>query len=154
DFLNSANVLLLLDGLDEVPTEAQARVRREVAWLGLNAEGSKVIVSCRSGDYTSMIEGFDVLEVCPLEKDEISEIATAWLEDPTGFLQQLKRVPYQDVVDRPLLLTQLLYLYKRYGYLPEQPTQVYRKVIELLLHEWDAERNIVRRSKYAGFDPD
>jgi predicted NACHT family NTPase len=153
-FLNTAHVLLLLDGLDEVPTEAQLRIRREVSWLALNANESKLIASCRSGDYTAVIEGLDLVEICPLEPQQVAEIAATWLDDPQVFLEQLARVPYRDVVDRPLLLSQLLYLYKRYGYLPEQPAQVYRKVIGLLLQEWDAEREIQRRSKYAGFDPD
>jgi hypothetical protein len=63
-------------------------------------------------------------------------------------------VPYQDIADRPLLLTQLLFIYKRYGYLPEQPNQIYKKVVALLLHEWDAERRIARTSKYSTFVPE
>jgi hypothetical protein len=76
------------------------------------------------------------------------------LVDPTQFLKDLDALPYRDLTDRPLLLTQLLYIYQRYGYLPEQPSQVYRRVISLLLQEWDAERGVVRRSNYAHFDPD
>ena len=154
EFLNDSHVALLLDGLDEVSPSEQFRLRRELSWLALNVEGSKVLVSCRSGDYTKQVDGFDVLEICPLDADETSAIARAWLSDPAEFLAALGNVPYRDLSDRPLLLTQLLYVYKRYGYLPEQPSQVYRQVISLLLQEWDAERDIIRPSKYAQFTPE
>lgn len=153
DFLNENHVVLLLDGLDEVSGEPR-RLYPELARMALNTDGSKLILSCRSGDYIRVIEGFDVLEICPLDSSETLSIAKAWLGDPTAFLEALQSLPYRDITDRPLLLTQLLYIYKRYGYLPEQPSQVYRRVVSLLLQEWDAERGIARFSSYAHFDPD
>jgi len=154
DFLNESHAVLLLDGLDEAPADADGSLRRELQWLGFNTAGAKIVISCRTGDYTAMVEGYDLLEICPLDQSEIIAIARLWLNDPVPFVDELARVPYGDVADRPLLLTQLLFLYKRYGYLPDQPSQVYRRVISLLLQEWDAERGISRISRYARFDPD
>jgi len=121
-----SRVILLLDGLDEVHAVSNDRIRRELSSLALNGDNCKIVVSCRTGDYVSMIEGFDLMEICPLDKGEIAAIATAWLDDPQPFLTELQAVPYSDIADRPLLLTQLLYLYQRYEYLPDQPSQVYR----------------------------
>jgi len=154
DFLNVGHAVLLLDGLDELHAASEPKIRSELTRLSLNTNGTKIIVSCRTGDYNSVIEGFDLMEICPLEPHEIAAIAASWLPDPTLFISELGQVPYKDIADRPLLLTQLLFLYKRYGYLPEQPSQVYRKVVSLLLQEWDAERGISRQSRYARFDPD
>lgn len=154
EFLNSTQAVLFLDGLDEVPGNLRKEVHRELERLALSGGRSKVIASCRTGDYTNLVEGFDLVEICPLTPEQITQIAEAWVRDPAEFEAHLSRVPYRDLADRPLFLTQLLFLFNRYGYLPEQPCQVYRKVIALLLHEWDAERNIVRSSKYAGFDAD
>lgn len=153
EFMNSNKVVLILDGLDEVPGEPR-RLYGELGRLGLNVNGSKILLSCRSGDYARVIDGFDVLEICPLDPAETMAIAKAWLGEPGPFLADLQRLPYRDMADRPLLLTQLLYIYQRYGYLPEQPSQIYRRVISLLLQEWDAERGISRLSSYAQFDPD
>lgn len=154
DFLNTGRAVLILDGLDEVPGSSEEAVRKELTWMALNTDGAKIIVTCRSGDYASMVEGFDLMEICSLEQGEIAAIAGLWLDDARPFLEALNRAPYGDIADRPLLLTQLLFLYKRYGYLPDQPSQVYRRVVSLLLQEWDAERGIRRRSRYAQFDPD
>lgn len=70
------------------------------------------------------------------------------------FYLRLERLPYRDVIDRPLLISQLLFLYKREGYLPDKPVFVYRKLVRLLLQDWDIERGLCRRSMYGAFDPD
>ncbi len=43
-------------------------------------------------------------------------------------------------------------LFERYKKIPEKPKEVYQKVIKLLLEEWDAQRDISRRSNYGNFD--
>ncbi len=154
DFLSNDHVVLLLDGLDELHATNQDRVRNDLAWLASTTTDSKIIASCRTGDYSTMIDGFDLMEICPLVESEVATIAALWLGEPGPFIDALARVPYGDIADRPLFLTQLLFLYRRYGYLPDQPSEVYRRVVSLLLQEWDAERGVVRQSRYAHFDPD
>lgn len=153
-FLNEARVMLLLDGLDELRPAYRSKIRDEIVSLGRRLTTSKIIVSCRSGDYTQQMDGFTVLEICPLSKSQILTIKDKWLGvDDKDFMERLRDLPYYDVADRPLLLTQMLFIYKRFGYLPEQPSQIYAKLINLLLEEWDAERGIHRVTQYAGFDP-
>jgi len=153
-FLNEAKVLLLLDGLDELRAAHKANIQDEIVALGRRLTTSKIIVSCRAGDYSKQMEGFAVFEISPLDEKKLIAINKKWLgSQNAGFMECLRNVPYFDVGDRPLLLTQLLLIYKRYGYLPEQPTQIYSRLINLLLEEWDAERGIKRESKYAGFTP-
>jgi hypothetical protein len=153
-FLNQAKVLLLLDGLDELRGPHKTKLEDEIVALGRCLTTSKIIVSCRSGDYLAQMEGFAVFEICPLNQKKILLINKKWLGPKNAeFLRCLQTLPYFDVGDRPLLLTQLLLIYKRYGYLPEQPTQIYQKLVNLLLEQWDAERGVKRDSKYAGFTP-
>jgi len=154
--LDHAPALLLLDGLDEVREESQARLRAEIVQLGRRVRRSKVVVSCRTGDYSAQMDGFSVVEICPLTQQQMTAIARRWLgaREAPAFLEALRRLPYFDLADRPLLLTQLLFLYKKDGYLPEQPGMIYRKLLRLLLADWDAQNDVRRASKYAGFDPD
>ena len=153
-FLDESRTLLLLDGLDELRIEYREQIRNEIVKLGRRLNKSKIIVSCRTGDYTKNMEGFIVNEICPLSEDQILAIKDRWLgPDDTGFMERFRNLPYYDVADRPLLLTQLLFLYKRYGYLPDQPSQIYAKIIRLLLEEWDAESSVRRVSEYSGFNP-
>lgn len=153
-FLNESRALLFLDGLDELRTEHREYIRDEIVKLARHLTTSKIIVSCRTGDYTKNMEGFIINEICPLSEEQILAIKDRWLgPKDTEFMKRFRSLPYYDVADRPLLLTQLLFIYKRYGYLPDQPSQIYAKLVHLLLEEWDAQSGVHRVSKYSGFDP-
>jgi hypothetical protein len=152
--LNESKAILLLDGLDELNAAHRKKIRDEVLYLGLHLTTSKIILSCRTGDYTHNMEIFNIMEICPLNNTQIQTIATKWLGDQSAeFVSNLKKLPYFDVTNRPLLLTQLLIIYRLTGYLPEQPSQIYSRLVNLLLESWDTQRGIKRISKYAGFNP-
>src|ERR1051326_2740063 len=155
DLLNTTNALILIDGLDEVHPEKKVKIEAELENLGRRLDRSKLILTSRSGDFQSNIDGFDVLELCPLTPGQIVEIAGSWLNgDSARFLKALEQLPYRDMTDRPLLLTRLLWLYKKRGELPNQPFLVCRNLLWLLLQEWDTERRFYRVSKYADFSVD
>lgn len=153
-FLNASNAIMMLDGLDELPERTRRLFEKWAVKLSYRLEGSKIIITARSGDYYRHLDGFNVLELCPLAPDQARQIAERWLHNPDEFLQTLRDLPYHDVADRPLLLTQLIILFRREGALPEQPSHVYRRLLRLLLEDWDKERGINRSTRYAGFDPD
>ena len=154
NLLNESNAILIIDGLDELHYEHKTIIEQEIESIGSRLSSSKIIVSCRSGDYTTNLRNFNVFEVLPLNKKEILAIARIWSDDFDNFLLQMQSLPYSDIIDRPLLLSFLLYLYEAEGELPDQPSLIYRKVVYRLLKEWDEERRIKRRSKYSRFDPD
>lgn len=152
DCLNEMQVLLLIDGLDELRSEHRAKVSEEIVQLARGLTSSAVIVSCRSGDFTKEMEGFSVCEISPLSSSQIEDIINIWLPVKSmEFLEALQKLPYADVVDRPLMLTQLLFMFQRFGDLPDQPTEIYEKMVSLLLRDWDEQRDINRSSRYAGF---
>jgi len=121
-FLNEGLVALLLDGLDELRSSHKEKIGGEIVFLGRRLTTSKIIVSCRSGDYTKHMDGFTVLEICPLSSSQILAIKDRWLgPDDKDFIKSLRKLPYYDVADRPLLLTQLLFIYQPYVIIPVCP---------------------------------
>lgn len=154
ELLDSLAAVLVVDGLDELFSGQRTVIERELRLLGAYCRVSKIIASCRSGDYNRPIEGFSVYEILPLSRSEIEGIAQSWLPDPTLFLEHLDKKPYRDIVDRPLLLSFLIFLFKNEGQLPPRPSLIYRKVVYRLLRDWDEERGITRGSAYANFDTD
>lgn len=152
ELLNDHNAILLLDGLDEVPNLERPKLEAQISQLADRLQESKIILTSRSGEYSRHLEGFTAVELEPLSADEVEGIAARWLEDPKDFLDALSKLPYRDVINRPLLLAQLLLLYRGSGMLPEQPALVYRRLVMLLLEEWDKGNNVVRKSKYGSFD--
>jgi hypothetical protein len=101
--LSSVRPLILLDGLDEVWSDARAEIAQELSRLANGLADAKVIVTSRTGDYTVPLEGFVALQLCPLTTNQIREIALKWLADPAPFIAALERLPYRDIADRPLL---------------------------------------------------
>jgi len=154
DVLNASKALLLLDGLDEVDSQRRHSLENELQGLAYMLRDAKIILTSRSGDFVSHIDGFDIVEICPLNRQQITAIAHRWLDEPNKFLEHLTTVPYYDLADRPLFLIQLVLFFNRHAYLPEQPSEVYKRVITLMLEEWDAQRKITRKSKYAFFYPE
>jgi hypothetical protein len=53
-----------------------------------------------------------------------------------------------------LTLAHLCAIYERTDDIPEKPKTIYKKIVNLLLEEWDLQRTIKRQSKYARFEVD
>lgn len=154
EILSECRALLLLDGLDEASEKRKTDLIKEIKVLSDHTHNCKIIVSCRSGDYNQQIEGFNVVEICPLDRSQKYEIANKWLKEPSEFLGNIENCPYSDLSDRPLFLTQLIVIYDNQGYLPDQPSAVYKKMVSLMLEYWDFQRGVKRRSAYAFFTPE
>ena len=154
ELLNELNPVILLDGLDELPFERIGPFAKQIVKLSRRLTDAKIILTCRTGGPGITLDGFHVNELCPLQQDQAFRLAQGLLNDPIPFFEALKVVPYNDLADRPLLLWQLLFLFLYRGSLPEQPSDVYRIILWLLLRQWDEDRGILRTSKYADFHPE
>jgi predicted NACHT family NTPase len=154
EVLAQTSGVLLLDGLDEMASDIRRATEQAIADLAIQFSGGKIIVSCRSGDYTAKLPGFDTLEIKPLTQEQIVDIATRWCAQPDEFLMRLRELPFADLASRPLFLCQLILLYHTVGFLPSDPSAVYRRIVRLALEEWDRQRGIARETRYARFDPD
>lgn len=82
--LDPTGALIMLDGLDEVPLKYLNKLRKDINTLSLRLSHSRVIVTCRSGAYTSELDNFSTLEILPLDFNQIDAIAKKWLRDPSG----------------------------------------------------------------------
>jgi predicted NACHT family NTPase len=151
--LDESKALILLDGLDEVSGELRETTEKMIARLAEKCGEARFIVTCRSGDYNSQLTHFDVVELCPLEDDQVSSVAQRWSSNPIDFLQKLRAQPFSDVASRPLFLCQLLVLYEERGFIPEQPADVVDLIVRLALEEWDLKhKKQPRLSRYGSFE--
>lgn len=152
--LDATGAIIFLDGLDEIPSVHRRSMEDSILEFSLRLTRSRIILSCRSGDYQRNLGRFTLLELCPLDKEQVCAIAGMWLAEPGEFLAALDSVPYGDLAERPLFLCQLLVYFKNIGYLPDQPASVYRSTTRLMLEDWDRRRGVTRVSKYSRFSPD
>lgn len=155
--LDECRPFLFIDGLDEASSEARERVLRQFGSLVHCVTAARMMLTCRSGGFDHMIEGADVYEIAPLNQRLIREFTAKWLPEVpqrAEFLKQLKRSPYGDTAVRPLTLVHLCALFLAYGAIPDRPRTIYRRIVLLLLEDWDRANLVQRKSAYAQFGPD
>jgi NACHT domain len=155
--LETFRPLILLDGLDEVSHKAKrdsiiAGVRR----LAVQLEQARIILTARTGEFTYHIEKMTAYEIAPLSQNQIRQFAISWLGEVNGetFLRQVQDSPFADAAIKPLTLAHLCAIFERVHKIPEKPKSVYKKIVSLLLEEWDQQRSVQRISAYSDFEVD
>jgi len=155
--LDELRVILFLDGFDELNPNAMEAFIQDFRELVLSTNACRILLTCRSGEFKYHIDNCQLLEILPLTPEQVLLFARRWLPDPakySDFLERLRRTPYSDAAVRPLILAHLCSIYEKYGTIPDKPKTVYKKIINLYLEEWDAQRSVRRQSNYASFEPD
>ncbi len=157
ELLDKLNILLVLDGFDELIFKSHRHIiLSEIGLIANYFEISKLVVTSRTADYNYSNENISVFEICPLNDLQISEFASKWLGETNAkkFVKEVQDSPYNDTSIRPLTIAHLCAIYERIGKIPDKPKTVYKKIVNLLLEEWDEQRGIKRSSKYAMFEVD
>jgi predicted NACHT family NTPase len=155
NYLNELNALILIDGLDEISPKIYSEITSEIKTLFLNLTNSKVVLTCRGASYNIQLENSNVYELCPLTDGQITYFVNKWFtssSEVNDFFQKLNSSTFKEVSIRPLLLAHLCALYEKTQKIPEKPKTVYKKLVNLLLEEWDEERGIIRETNYNNFE--
>lgn len=156
--IDSLGAIVILDGFDEIAfANRRAIVCKEIEKLSLYLERSKLIVTSRSADFPYSIEKLTPYEICSLNESQIFSFAKKWLGDieaANKFLAAVNNSPFADTAIRPLTIAHLCAIYERAGKIPEKPKTVYKRIVNLLLEEWDEQRQVKRESRYANFEVD
>lgn len=149
--------VILLDGLDEI---AQ-KLRRDgiiegVRQLALQLENTRIILTGRTGEFSYHVDKMTIYEIAPLSENQVQQFALSWLgkEESPAFLLQVRQSPFADTAIKPLTLAHLCAIYERVRKIPEKPKSVYKKIVSLLLEDWDQQRSVMRVSAYSDFEVD
>ncbi len=157
-FLNQIRPIIVLDGFDELKDfQAKEIVIKELRKLVQKLTDAKIVLSCRTGEFNYELEHSETYEIAPLTNTQIELFVNKWLSDrdkANDFLYKVKRSPFADTSIKPLNLAHLCAIYNRIGSVPEQPKTIYRKVVNLLIEEWDEQRSIMRKTEFEGFQSD
>jgi hypothetical protein len=156
--LRGGQAVVLLDGLDEVPTpELRALVRDAVSDFGLVYKRARLLVTCRTLSYQDPRwrldpTRFPSFELAPFDEEQIDRFIAAWYAE----LAALKAVRAEDVdalatklrgavrqpdlwrlASNPLLLTVMALVHAYQGRLPEARALLYEECTDLLLWRWE-----------------
>lgn len=156
--LESLCPAIILDGYDEIIDKVNRdTVLSEIRELGTSLNKAQLLVTSRTGNFNYNLDGFDHFEIRPLNDSQVREFVSKWIVDGEKIkilLDQLDNSPFKDTAIRPLTLAHLCAIFERIGRIPEKPKTVYRKVVNLLIEEWDEQRSVERGSNYASFSAD
>jgi len=148
-------ILVLLDGLDEVPADLRQVVVESVDDLAGRYPQHRYLVTCRPYAYVGQpwrLSGFREVTLAPFSEEQIDHFVTAWYNELARrgrFTRaqaevragQLKaaadRADLRGLAERPLLLTVMALLHTFRGQLPEDRVELYRWTVDLLLRRWE-----------------
>ncbi|MCP4424853.1 MAG: SUMF1/EgtB/PvdO family nonheme iron enzyme [Chloroflexi bacterium] len=156
--LQAGKALILLDGLDEIPTKAQRTFVRDavVAFTGRHP-GNRALITCRVLSYQDTAlklpeETFPDYELALFDEEKIDNFIAVWYKE----LARLGTVPHQDVdaltrkfqkavrrpdlwrlAPNPLLLTVMALVHSHKGRLPDARALLYEETVDILLWRWE-----------------
>ncbi|MCE2733099.1 MAG: NACHT domain-containing protein [Flammeovirgaceae bacterium] len=154
-YIDELNTLIILDGLDESPEKKQSTIVSEFSELVLNLNTSKALMTSRSGAFEIVIQNATVFEICSLTEKQIEYFIERWFTRKrlaSKFKKDLSNSPFHDTLIKPLNLTYLCALFERDEKIPDQPKIVYKKIIRLMLEDWDRQNSVKRETKFSHLD--
>jgi hypothetical protein len=151
DPLHAGRLLLLLDGLDELPTSDERRVfLSKLDDFCTMAPHVRVVMTSRDSTYNGELEDFTHVRIMPFDDIRITQWAILYLASHVTaprheFVDMLKYdSELRDLVRNPLLLGLAASLYWKYPRELNDRAGLLRKCIEVLIHDWDAARGVAR----------
>ena len=153
--LQLGQVLLLIDGLDEISNE-QHRVRfvEQLQTFAKAHPKAHLLITSRETGFRAVAQNLSSYcgqyVIADLDEKRIRQLSENWhkalldnpiqaKEDSDSVCQVILQDPRITALARnPLLLTTLLFVKRWIGYLPTKKCQLYQEMIKLLLVSWNA----------------
>lgn len=151
--LENGKVLLVLDGLDEVPQNQRKTVRQLVSALLSEYQVARLVITCRIRSYTgsAVFENLQTFTIRPLDRKKIQGFITAWYNtqaqmghvaerDRESRAADLTHVATSDnlreISSNPMMLTSMAIIHQKEMGLPKERVRLYKLVVDVLLRRW------------------
>jgi len=156
--LHQGRVLILLDGLDEVPSSLQQTVQIELRKFAKRYAKNRFILTCRTQTTEYIPEPFQAVEVADFKPEQVECFALNWFTAMAGspeqgealknhFMEKLRdSPPTAELTVTPVLLSLTCWIFDDLKCLPQRRSDLYRDGLNLLLQQWDEGRGISRDS--------
>ncbi|MGK7942419.1 MAG: NACHT domain-containing NTPase [Crocosphaera sp.] len=159
--LDNGKLLILLDGLDEVPTKNLDKVINKIQDFVDKHDKNRFIISCRTAAYNNWFRRFTDVLMADFNDQQIEQFINNWFkteldtetstaENCWNLLQKDEYKGAKELAQTPLLLTFICLTYDKTQSFPNNRSVLYRKALNILLEEWAAEKRINRIPIYEG----
>jgi HEAT repeat protein/phage terminase Nu1 subunit (DNA packaging protein) len=153
--LKVGKCFLLLDALDEVPTEHRKRLIEKLNRFAQRKPPCRIICTSRIVGYSgAFVAGVKEVEIVPFNQKQIEQYIETWFRNVAGYLnddtvsassliRELRNKPQiRGLAQNPLLLSLICSLYQEKGLtLPARRCQVYEQAVRYMLGKWSKKRN-------------
>ena len=161
--LNYGRVLILLDGLDEVPEEDGDEVVKQISRFCEKYYKNHFIITCRIAAQQYRFPKFTDVEVADFNDEQIEDFAKKWFiavdknseeegkEKATRFIEKLNlptNQPIREIAVTPILLILTCLVFQSKTEFPSNRAKLYEEGLEILLRKWDESRGIERDNAY------
>lgn len=162
NLLQQGKVLILLDGLDEIPAEYEQIVFQQIQQFSQLYYQNSFVITCRLAGQQYRFNGFTYVELADFNPSQIENFAQRWFvataDDPqTGqskareFIEQLHHKNNQairELVTTPILLNLICSVFQERLSFPDKRARLYQEGLDILLVRWDRSRGIDRDRVY------
>ncbi|MYK95009.1 NACHT domain-containing protein [Candidatus Poribacteria bacterium] len=155
DKLEAGELLILFDGLDEVPKANVSNFINEIRDFVHQYSQNRFIISCRAAAYTGGFEDFTVVEIADFGNSQIQNYINNWfasapnreLETAQRCWQTLNAPEHQAIkalAQNPLSLALLCTIYEDSQDFPSSQATLYERIFNIFLKKWPAEKHVHR----------
>lgn len=153
--LEKGELLILLDGLDEVPTANVYNVIEKIQDFVDRHHKNRFILSCRTAARTHLRQFTDI-EIVEFDDQQIQSFIEHWFsseldrknETAKNCWELLQKEEYKsakELAHTPLLLTFLCWVYDDKQSFPTNRSCLYQNALRILLETWSAEKRLPNR---------
>ena len=164
-FLEAGKLLILLDGLDEVPSHNVNTVIECIENFVDRYDRNHFVASCRIAAYHSSFKRFTDVTIAEFDDDQIQQFIQRWFnseldrQEETAdkyweLLSSDEHKATKELAQTPLLLTFLCLVYDREQTFPNTRSTLYGDALNILLKDWSAQKRLERDPIYKGFHPE
>lgn len=151
----SGRMLILLDGLDEMPLDARERFLAQVLRLIDRHDTVSIIITSRTSSYHGELKDFRRFQIEPFDDKQIQQWIE-WKHEPQETWKSSSKLwdfissdqHLHDIVRTPLLLAIAAFLYRQDDSMPSGRTRMLNRFVEALAGFWDEIRGIKRASHH------
>ncbi|WP_103667983.1 NACHT domain-containing NTPase [Pseudanabaena sp. BC1403] len=159
--LDKGKLLVLLDGLDEVPSANVNSVIDAIQDFVDRYDKNRYIASCRTAAYRYNFKRFSDVILSEFDDGQIQQFINNWFrseEDKQAgtaalcweLLERDENKAAKELAHSPILLTFLCLTYDKSQTFANNRSGLYKKALRILLEEWAAEKRIMRQAIYEG----
>lgn len=158
ELVNYGCLLILLDGLDEVPPEHASAVVDDIQRLRERFKKNRIIITCRIASYKYFFEGFLKVEISDFNIEQIKDFSQKWFVSSLGeekgevisdeFIKRIEEPEHNQVRElavTPILLVLTCLVFQDKERFPQSRHQIYKTGVDILLSKWDKARQIKQR---------